>query len=349
MPDALSATASTGALLDMESTAAYIAGVQRSNGEIPWSPGGKTDPWDHVENAMALSVAGWWPQAEAAYGWLANGQLDDGSWWSHYQGGEPGEGAFKDANLSAYIAVGVLHHYLASGDQAFLREMAPAVARAMDFVTSLQGDHGAVCWAQTAEGAVDPTCLLTGCSSMYLSLGCALEIEAVLGRSRPDWALARQRLGQAIRQKPQLFDQSKARFSMDWYYPVLCGALTGSQAAERIDQGWDDFCLPGWGVRCVADRPWATVAETCELVMACAAMGRLETAREVFGWIGEMRDGDGGWWTGITCPDQEIYPVEKTTWTGAAVILAADAVHGLSPASRIFRHQADGEEKGLSA
>lgn len=337
MPDALRTMDLDAARLDLEGTAAYIAGVQRSDGQIPWSPGGKTDPWDHVENAMALSVAGYWPQAEAAYAWSAANQLEDGSWWSHYFDGRPGRGAFKDANLSAYLAVGVLHHYLTTGQKAFLKEMAPAVARAMDFVVGLQGPHGGIHWARTAEGRVDETCLLTGCSSMYLSLGCALQIEAHLGRARPAWLQARQRLGRAIRRKPYLFDQSKARYSMDWYYPVLCGVINSSEAQARISTGWDTFCLPNWGVRCVADRPWATVAETCELVITLAALGRQEAAREVLGWIGDLRDADGGWWTGITCPEQEIYPMEKTTWTGAAVILAADAVHGRSPASRIFR------------
>ena len=53
---------------------------------------------------------------------------------------------------------------------------------------------------------------------------------------------------------------------MDWYYPVLGGALRGAAAAERLARGWDTFVVPGLGVRCVSDQPWVTVAETCELV-----------------------------------------------------------------------------------
>ncbi|HEY6576929.1 MAG TPA: prenyltransferase, partial [Mycobacterium sp.] len=39
-------------------TAQSIAATQESTGAIPWFDGGHTDPWDHVENAMALTAAG---------------------------------------------------------------------------------------------------------------------------------------------------------------------------------------------------------------------------------------------------------------------------------------------------
>ena len=60
---------------------------------------------------------------------------------------------------------------------------------------------------------------------------------------------------------------------MEWYYPVLGGALRGAAARARIDERWDDFVVPGLGIRCVDDRPWVTGAETCELVLALDAIG----------------------------------------------------------------------------
>ena len=35
-----------------------IASVQQPDGNIPWVPGGHTDPWNLVEAAMALDVGG---------------------------------------------------------------------------------------------------------------------------------------------------------------------------------------------------------------------------------------------------------------------------------------------------
>ena len=50
----------------VRATGQWIASVQKPNGEIPWFTGGHTDPWDHVESAMGLSVAGQWEAAERA-------------------------------------------------------------------------------------------------------------------------------------------------------------------------------------------------------------------------------------------------------------------------------------------
>ena len=53
--------------IDMEQMADFIVSVQKADGEIPWSIGGKTDPWDHVESAMGLSVAGYREEACLLY------------------------------------------------------------------------------------------------------------------------------------------------------------------------------------------------------------------------------------------------------------------------------------------
>jgi len=97
--------------VDVAATAEFIVGVQKANGEIPWSDGGKTDPWDHVESAMGLTVGGFCKKAEKAYRWSAGTQLADGSWWSYYQNEAPVVDAYKDTNMTAYIAVGVLHFF----------------------------------------------------------------------------------------------------------------------------------------------------------------------------------------------------------------------------------------------
>jgi hypothetical protein len=50
--------------IDPDAIADFIVSMQKPNGEIPWSVGGKTDPWDHVESAMGLSTAGRLSEAE---------------------------------------------------------------------------------------------------------------------------------------------------------------------------------------------------------------------------------------------------------------------------------------------
>ena len=66
---------------------------------------------------------------------------------------------------------------------------------------------------------------------------------------------------------------------MDWYYPVLSGALPFDEAARRIEHSWSKFVLDGVGVRCVSDRPWVTSAETAECVIALDALGMTARCR----------------------------------------------------------------------
>lgn len=328
---------SSAAVLDTDEVASFIASVQKANGEIPWSAGGKTDPWDHVESAMGLSVAGYIKEAEMAYRWMSSTQLKDGSWWAAVKDGEPVDKT-KDANFSSYIAVGVYHHFLVTGNESFLRSMWPTVKAGIDYALNLQAPGGEIYWARNGEGVVDTMALLTGSSSVYMSLKCALAIARRLGKKRPAWEISLGRLGEAIKERPNLFNMMKKRYSMDWYYPVLCGAVTGMDARRRIDKSWDRFVVPDWGVRCVSDRPWATMAETAELVLALVAIGEAERAKAVFSWLCDKKYGDGSYWMGVTFPDGVIWPEDKTSWTSAAILLAHDALHKISPAAGLFDH-----------
>jgi hypothetical protein len=131
----------------------------------------------------------------------------------------------------------------------------------------------------------------------------------------------------------------KSRYSMDWYYPVLSGAVSGEDAKKRIDHLWDKFVVPDWGVRCVSDRPWVTMAETSELILTLAAIEDYSRAKAVFSWLGDKRFADGSYWMGVTFPDGIIWPEEKTSWTAAAVIMAWDAINRITPAAKLFNHQ----------
>jgi hypothetical protein len=323
--------------LDIDSVADFIASVQKPNGEIPWSVGGKTDPWDHVESAMGLSTAGRIREAESAYLWMESTQQPDGSWWSATLNGIP-QDKTRDSNLASYIAVGLYHHYLITGDLALLRRLWPTVEAGIDYAIGLQAPGGEIHWARNSEGTVDPMALLTGSSSVYMSLKCALEIASLLKKRRPKWKAALLKLGDAIRNRPNLFNMMKARYSMDWYYPILCGAVTGAEARQRIDRSWEKFVVPEWGVRCVSDQPWVTMAEASELVLTLAAVGERERAAIIFNWTCDKRYDDGSYWMGVTFPDGVIWPEERTTWTAAVVLMAHDALYEITPGSSLFNH-----------
>ena len=319
-------------------TGQHIADQQLASGLIPWFRGHHGDPWDHVEAAMALTVCGLDDAAELAFQWSATHQWPDGSWpMETTASGIRDQGV--DTNQCAYLAVGVWHRWLITGDRAQVEVMWPVVRRAIELVVALQLPFGGIAWSRTGAGQVIEEALLAGSSSTVMSLRCAMALAALVGDPQPDWELAAARLAHAVAIHPEAF-QDKSRFSMDWYYPVLGGALRGPAGRAHLNRRWDEFVVPGLGARCVSDQPWVTVAETCELVLTLDAVGDRSTARALFTDVQHLREPDGGFWTGYVWPDDAIWPEERTTWTAAAVILAADALAGSSLGSGIFRGDA---------
>jgi hypothetical protein len=315
-------------------TAEQIADRQEPCGAISW-PDGHTDAWDHVECAMALSVCGLSGPARRAYDWLRDTQRADGSWPKRTEAGVVTDAA-AESNQTAYVAVGTWHEFQLTGDTRFLAQMWPVVRRAIGFVLDLQLSRGEIVWQRAAGGTPARYALLTGCSSTYQSLVCAARLARLSGDPQPRWEQAARRLGHVVAGHPEAF-ADKSRFSMDWYYPVLGGPVRGPAARARLAAGWDEFVVPGLGVRCVSDQPWVTGAETCELVMALDAVGDRERALAVFGEVQHLRDPGGGYWTGWQYVNQAHFPAERSSWTAAAMILAADALSRTTPASGLFR------------
>ena len=135
---------------------------------------------------------------------------------------------------------------------------------------------------------------------------------------------------------PDAFEP-KDRWAMDWYYPVLTDAIAGDDAKRRLADGWPTFAMEGLGIRCVSDEPWVTASETAEASLAFAAIGDFATATDLLAWTRPHRLEDGAYLTGLVYPDGIVFPAdEHTSYTAAAVILAADAITGASPASDLF-------------
>ncbi|HZC39176.1 MAG TPA: prenyltransferase [Streptosporangiaceae bacterium] len=319
---------------DILATGHHIAAWQEPSGAIGW-PDGHTDAWNHIECAMALSACGLTTPARRAYDWLAGTQRPDGSWPKQTVAGVITDPA-AESNQVAYIATGVWHELLVTGDEEFARRMWPVVRRATGFVLGLRTRRGEIAWERAAGGARAGYALLTGCSSIYQSLRSAVLLAEHVGEPQPDWELAASQLGHVVACHPEAF-ADKSRFSMDWYYPVLAGPVRGPAAGERLAAGWSRFVVPGLGVRCVSDEPWVTGAETCELVLALAAIGETGRARELLRQVQHLRDDDGGYWTGWQFANRAHFPAERSSWTAAAMILAADGLSGATGGSGLFR------------
>ena len=324
--------------LNIDSVVSFILTLQRKTGDIPWHINGKTDPWDLVETIMGLNIGKRFDASYRAFEWLRNIQNPDGSWYSSYINGTPGDRTCE-THMAAYISVGLFHTWLMNKDTAFLGYFWPTMEKGINYAISLQTKDGEIYWARSPEGRVDPMALLTGASSIFMSLKCALAIAGILGKRRASWETAFAKLGKSIKENIHTYNVSKSRFSMYWFYPILSGALTGEKAISRIEKLWDKYVIEGQGVKCVSDQPWVTIAETSELVLALNGMGCAEKARIVFSWIQDRIYEDKTFWCGYTYPDMVIWPEERISWTNAVVLMAADALYDLTPASGLFCHK----------
>ena len=330
-----------------------ILGLQNSDGSIPWFQNGVIDPWNHLEAAMGLNLIGERQAAEHAIAYLRDTQSQDGSWWGQLgsavpidaelhqftmQGVEDGH-KIRDTNFIAYIATAIWHHYGLHGDTDYAAAQWPMVKAAIDFVIALQAPQGDIRWAAPDPQTPEDDALVTGNSSVYKSLICAEKLAATLGEDAGAWTKARENLADALAHKPERYDRTwapKTRYSMDWYYPVLSGALSSAQEKARLAARWDDFVIDGFGCRCVEDEPWVTVAESAELVMALLAHGDRHRAEAHLSWLEKFRDEDGAYWMGMQIEQAAFWPVERPAWTAGAVILATDAVQQVTPACTVL-------------
>ena len=317
----------------------FILEIQASDGSISWEQGTKLDPWDHIESAMALTVAGKTEAALKAFEWMQLNQEKEGGWFSEYKSGVPSKRRME-TNFAAYICVGIWHFYLVTKDKDFLEEYFPILKKAMDFVSSMQTASGDILWALDENGFKLDDSLITGCSSIYKSFECFYAIKRLLNKDLGNLKDSMRSLKAAIKSKPERFDRgwkSKDRYSMDWYYPILCGVISGDEATERFKSREQEFIVESLGCKCVVEEPWITIAESSELVMALASFGQTDRAKEIFSWLHQWKDPqDNLYWTGYVYPDKAFWPIEKPTWTAAAVLLAADTLYKFTDANELF-------------
>jgi hypothetical protein len=322
---------------EIDHTASWIASLQLPNGLIPWYRGGHGDPWNHAEAAMALAAAGRWTEVERAFEWLAAQQLPDGSWCTFYVADGVTEPR-RDPNVCAYPATAAWWCAQSRQDgAAWLEGIWPMVERAITWCLHYQRPGGEIVWSVGADGVPGNFALLAANSSLQQSLRSAADIAAVLGHDRTDWLLAADRIARAVAGKPLTF-APKQRWAMDWYYPVLSGAVGADEGRRRLSGRWDEFVAEGLGVRCVADNFWVTAAETAECAMAVNRAGGLAAAEKLLAWARHLRADDGAYWTGCAHPQCVHFPGgQKSTYSAAAVIIADHVLGRRSPAAAIFQ------------
>ena len=210
---------------------------------------------------------------------------------------------------------------------------------AIEFTLAAQTEHGDFFWAKDDKNWLDDS-LKTGCSSIYMSLFCYKKIAKEINKQDRVSDAQLNNLKECLRSKSFRFDrnwESKERYSMDWYYPVLSGAFTESESIEIIKDKWDEFVVKGLGCKCVKEEPWVTAAESSELVLALNKIGLKAEAEKILQDTFDLMDDDGLLWTGYVYQDKKYWPIEKPSWTMGAAILAGNSVNKFSSSGDFFK------------
>ena len=162
-------------------------------------------------------------------------QLPDGSWFNYYRG-DGVKDPRLDTNVCAYLAAGAWHHHLITGDVEFLGELWPT-HRGRRSTSSCAGSSPTArsCGRSTRPAGPRPMRSSPGRRRSTTRLRCAVAVAECLAKDRPDWELAAGRLGHAVAHHPGAF-APKVEFAMDWYYPMLSGALEGEAGRRRASR-----------------------------------------------------------------------------------------------------------------
>ena len=317
----------------------FLDHVQFLSGAIPSNQDGSHDPWDHLEAVMGLTTLGYKDQALNGLHWMASNQNEDGSWYNLYQDNKPLE-LNKQTNYASYIAVAVWHFYLLNNDIHFLKNFWEPVKKGVLFSLSLQHSNGAIAWNIDKYEKIDEDYLLTGCSSIAKSLECAIAICQVLDHKsfELEWRESHSKLIVALENPAEIFDLKKdrSRISMDWYYPILGGINSKKRIVSLIEMIKNSFWIKDLGIKCVADEPWVTVAETSECSIAFKKIGEDKIASELLLNAIAIVDSHDIPYMGWQFNENIYWPEETPSWTAAACILAADANNKLTPGADLF-------------
>ena len=230
------------------------------------------------------------------------------------------------------------HHYLNFNNKSFLKDFWPVLDSAIEFTLSAQSKHGDFSWAKDKDVWLEDA-LKTGCSSILMSLICYKKIAEELNLKGRVSQKQLTDLRNCLRSKSFRFDrnwESKSRYSMDWYYPVLSGAFNKSESIKIFKEKWDEFVVDGLGCKCVKEEPWVTAAESSELVLSLMKVGLINEAEDILQDTFNLIDEDGLLWTGYVFKDKKYWPIEKPSWTMGAAILAGNAINKFSPSSDFF-------------
>ncbi len=308
---------------DLESAKNWIISNQSSDGAIYWDEKGKCDAWDHCECLIALAIFEEWEAFDKGIDWVLSNINSEGLIYSEFNFNKPSKDFFE-AHHAAYIFLPLLQRYLIDGKKEYLKKISNQLRTIYGGMKSFKDNDGYFYWAKNTEGYADNS-LITASCSVELSRRAYKYISEVIGStfSDNDDFLNREMLGSEKFNRDGI---DRSRFSMDSYYPLLCGYGNKSDVTRLLK----DFYIEELGIKCVIEEPWVTLAESSESVIALIKSGEVDAAHKIFSDIIKLKNKDGIFPTGYQYKLDIFWPEENSTWTNAVVIMAADCLFDLT-------------------
>ena len=116
---------------------------------------------------------------------------------------------------------------------------------------------------------------------------------------------------------------------IDWF-----AARRKDQFVGKVSQDTDEG--DGLGIKCVEEEPWVTFAESSECIMALYKVGLKKEATKIFDEVLKHKNSKGYFPTGYQYDLGIYWPEEDSTWTNAAIIMAADCIHDITGKEKVI-------------
>ena len=290
----------------------WIISNQSSSGAIFWDEKGKCDPWDHCECLIALAIYEEWEHFWRGVNWFFTNLNEDGLIYAEFQNEKPSK-LHYESHHAPYIIMPLIQASLIDKEQDYKKiltnEQLLKLENIFEVLDDFKDEDGYFYWAKDSNGYSDNS-LITASMSIFLSL--VAKDKSFPKFNTEMWQETFNRDG-----------VDRSRFSMDFYYPFLAGIKNNKK--EFLDL-LDNYYVKGLGVKCVAEEPWVTIAESSECVISALIHDNENIAKQIFNDIQQFQNKDGIFPTGYQYDMEIFWPEENSTWTNAAVIIAAHAL-----------------------
>ena len=275
---------------------------------------------------MALAVCGLRHRPRRPTSGCADSQLADGSWFNYYLAVGVKDPRL-DTNVCAYVATGVWHHYLVTGDSTCCAAMWPTIERALDFVAAVAASRRLRALVARPRGparGLRPADRVVLRSTTRCAAGWPAPSSSARSAPTGSWPPA----GWAT-PWPTTPGRSRRRTSSPWTGTTRCSPglsrATAGRAPDRRRVGRLRDGGPRRALR--VDRRLGDRRRDRRVRDGPRRARDGGRGARLLAWAQGLRLADGSYWTGMVYPEQVTFPaMERTTYTSAAMVLAADAL-----------------------